>query len=573
MSVRQIQSLFKVLDGQLLNLVLTRSSQTPEFQIPLGNNQSQSMGSIKLPINEPELSKLVEKLPPEVLLKVITKFDKNRVAFLLNAQSEKTSSSIEKASSRFQSNIKPILQWLAEPKPLIQFQKSTQPVLFFTELKADTNTRTDKPVSEKVTKVIPNTTNSSDKSIDKTSKQSTGDLLKRLIINQLPQSENKTTKPIHEQIKHQTSITKLSAIQTHNPAVNSNKPILSNDRPSSMQPTAGNPVERRQSELAVSLNRPSLPPQLINQLEALLKPHFQNQAAVSKGLNAILSRYSELSQLLVSQPKALSQIKTALESIPEGKKLNVELLRQVINNSGVFRERNLAQQLSTFSPTQPSSSPTTISGDIKSLFNSVQYLLGLNTQATEADGGVKNRLNDFFKLFSLNRSTEQARRVNSSNSRIQLTDGLRSLLQDVEQSASRTRVTQFQNLIPNESNHWVFEIPLVLNRQFTSTQMKFEQHDDKNNTSHKRRWRVTIRFEFDNLGAFHAIAELKNNQLDVRFVAEKNETRELLNQNMDELEQQLIDAGILLKKADAVKGNSPDLIPQKAPNSLIDYTI
>ncbi len=573
MSVRQIQSLFKALDGQLLNLVLTRSSRTPEFQIPLGNNQSQSIGSIKLPITEPELSKLVEKLPPEVLLKVIAKFEKNRVAFLLNTQSGKANASIESASSNFQTSLKPILQWLADPKPIIQFQKSTQPVLFFTELKADTSSRTDKLVSEKVTKVIPNPTSGSEKSIDKAVTQSTGDLLRRLIINQLPQTNNKTSRPLDEQIKLQTSITKLDALQPHKPVINSNNPILSNDRLQSMQPTVGNPGERQQPESAVSPKRPTLPPQLISQLEALLKPHFENQAGISKGLNALLSRYSELSQLLGSQPKALSHIKTALESIPEGKKLTVELLRQAINHSGVFRERNIAQQLSSFSTTPLTASPTALSSDIKSLFNSVQYLLGVNAQATETDSGAKARLSDFFKLFSINRSSEQTRRVNSSNNRVQLSDGLRSLLQEVEQSASRTRVTQFQNLIPSESNQWVFEIPLLLNRQFTSTQIKFEQQDDKNNASQKRRWRVTIRFEFESLGAFHAIAELNNNQLDVRFVAEKNETRELLNQNMDELEQQLVDAGILLKKADAVNGTSPDLIPQKAPNSLIDYTI
>ncbi|WP_144394908.1 flagellar hook-length control protein FliK [Pleionea sediminis] len=542
LTVTQLQRIFQSLNGQSLNTVLSPTTQPPEIQIPLANRQGQSVGSLKLPIDDADFQSQLKTLSKQLFLQLTPKLEQNRISFQLNNGSQ-TQSQLPQSLSRL---IQALEIWLQQPKPIIAFQKSMQAVTLLQpgeNLTAD-STQKKLPIASEVL------------SATKAGRLNSQDLASsisgsREIINRVT----------------------LSPIQSST----SQKGSVAPDVPSMQNSKTTTVMKHYQLEISsIIKNRPKLTPEQINHIVKILKPDFINQHSIDKGLNSIQSQFKELTKVLNVMPSTIQQLKGQLESIPEGRALSGKQLQDLLLNSGVFRERHANSlfqptQNMPSSPAQANQSPTSPFGDIKSLFQSVQLLLGVSQQFS-TDNSSKLSLNDYLQALKF-KPHSFGKLNNKDFNRSALTEKLKLLSQDIEKSSARTRVTQFQNLVPTDNSQWVFELPLIHQKQFTSIQMMLEQDSTSEDDQDKKKWRVTVRFDFESLGAFHAIAELLNNQLNVRFVAERPETQNLLLENMPDLEKQLIDAGILLKKAEASIGESPELIETREPQSLVDYKI
>jgi hypothetical protein len=598
----ELKALLQQINGEKLNALLQRFEAKPELQLPV-RHPSGSNDSIKFPVDAPSIAKTLSKLPSPLPLTLTPTLNNNRLSFdvSMDAATSKTMSSSQQVQLTKLINL--LQHWGSTPRPIIEFLNINRQLL--TKMPLDQLTR------QLTQQINP-----------QTSGQNNSQITTQL---NLPVQSQKTDQTSQQPATQVTStLTRLvSSLQTtallgspHNQSSSGNK---ASAETLSLSMRQINSVTRQlQTELA-SLStkndstavkqtalgqRPTLSLDKLTYFEQSISKDLLKQQPLSQVISSLRGQLSDLTQLLGRESPLINRLQVILNILPEGRDLTAKQLQQQLMGSGVFKENHLmrllnAQQSTSLSAQHNSRSGTslqstllgtlsqaataqtasqstapqsnasqaqnTLPTDLKALFTGLRFLLNAGlTDLTQSSTTANSRSGFLKSLLPQNMLSQSAT--------AQQTDSLQRLLQDVESGLARTRVSQFQNTLPNDSQQLVFDLPMMNQKQLSGIQLKFEDDNKASGDKHKT-WRVTIRFEFENLGAFHAIAELKNKQFNVRFIAEKPETQQLLMSEMPSLEKTLTDAGILVKQADATTGNSPELILSQLPKSLISYKV
>ncbi|NVJ62330.1 MAG: flagellar hook-length control protein FliK [Gammaproteobacteria bacterium] len=323
---------------------------------------------------------------------------------------------------------------------------------------------------------------------------------------------------------------------------------------------------------------------------------------------ALIKRIAD--QISPQTGKNLSQLlQSTLQKIPDATSINAQNLKQVINNSGLFYEQKQAQLLSSeklnFEQLSKALNDILNSGSKdRSLINTIATLLGSNhaNQQTLAAAKTQGDLKHLFSALRLlmmplsqeSASSSAATQIGQSATLAQVFQKLlkpvdrkairnidltkqqlrmiSQLNKDIDGANSSIRQTQAINLLNNDPTSLFVEIPLFYKQQLSNVQLNFEYERQKKD-SKSTKWNVTVRFDFPSLGAFHAIIKLQNDFLDVRFVAEKPETQQLLAQSMDELANRLRQTGLNVNALDTSNGQSKPLQPNEKQASGVNFVI
>lgn len=564
MTVSQLKTLLSSLQGQTLGATLqTASSGNGPLQlaIPLPQPRQGGTQSLILIIDNLSVSKRLAPLLAEIQLQVTPTLQNNRVSLPLQVDySNLTGASLQKPlTALFQQ----LAQWLEVPKPLIALRQATNTgsqvlltkaaaptpatVIAQSANNAPTTAQPKAATTAPATALIP----PSQTAVEKTSTAVNKDSTPNTQGLKLPLQLN-----LGEQIKR-------AVIDESSP------PLKTVERP------------------ALDLS-PRLPlPSQAQTLKHYLSQFNSTAQPVSDTLGQLRRLIQVLSQLSSqgSASNARQHLTNWLEQLPNAQNLDVKTLQQAIQRSGVFFENKLSQvSQSGWSVLQPplpvsdgKATTTATPTDTKQLFYLIRHLLTPESMplpsATSAsrpltaDGfsGVQKLVNFARGWLNQNARTRQLT-LNSERLTAQ------AVSQETESALSRIKLNQFQNLHLLDANTWVFELPLQFQKQLSQVQMKFEQNAKADKKS-QTQWRVTIRFDFESLGAFHAITTLKGNKLDVRFVAEEVSTAQLLQHKMPELKQQLVDCGLLINDIKSETGSSEPLTLAQLPQSLVDYRI
>jgi|GEM_PF-5767708 len=594
-SLAQLSAIIKSLDGQTLNAVLTATGQKQaqnlpsqlQLQLPLSNQQSpnnanpspqtgvnaqlNAVQSLVLNLSDIEIQKNLESLLRDIKITVEPKFSHNRVSLPMQFDLSAIKEGV--AKNQLLAVLLKVAQWAEQPKPLVMVRQSTESIDKLI-LNATTANKLIDSSALSSSAQVPNSKASIQSAPSISGPPQSG----QSQSGQVQSALSAQTDTLHSTVKNET---KSSAQQT-DLSTNLSQPNKLNIEFTLRErlkqtvlndPSATKYKQRSEQPILLTTRLPlqNISSDLLTRYIALFD---QNNipSSTSAALTKVITQLLDFKNLEFVKP-----LLNILKNLPKATELNGATLRQAVFDSGQFFEQKAMQTL-TKGWTSVLSQPTTNSqgsSDLKHLLYLVRQFSQLPSDAlvrgltASAQKGEGSSAKDLF--IGVNRLVGNPR---DKRERLEnrIASQLKMIQQDVDSALNKVKLTQFQNLHLTDSNAWIFELPLQFQRQLTNVQMKFEASESEQSTD-KKSWCVTVRFDFERLGAFHAITRLFNQRLDIKFVAEKLSTQRLLQQKMPELKQQLIDSGLLINEMTSVAGESPNLTVQQLPQSLVDYRV
>jgi hypothetical protein len=244
-------------------------------------------------------------------------------------------------------------------------------------------------------------------------------------------------------------------------------------------------------------------------------------------------------------PELLNRVTAVLESSTTGnKRLSPAIVRQLFLDSGIFLEPKLAAG-------QPPGN------DLKATL--LLLLLQLRTAMTQQQRPAPQ-------------GGEQQGQPQQPPADSAINKLLNLLLRQTEGGLARIQLNQL-NSVPTEDSSkvvWQFELPLRHADEFDSFKVRIER-DDSNNEIAQHRWRITINFDLDPIGPVQAQISLQGEEVSTLFIAELNESAELIDRNLPILDQAFSQAGLKVGHLAAQKtGRVAMDEPQLSPHPLLD---
>ncbi len=576
--ISQLQLLFKTLNGQSLTAYLAQRSSLIQLQLPLtlSNNAGNLSNApqIETTINDGKLAQLISSIRLPITLTLVPQLQQNRVTMEVIDDLKQLVKQNQISSSVAKSLINELSRVFSQSKPLIEFQLNRQASPHYTtnllpiQKSIESSSYQSQLLQTKslITHTVPKAlsgklpdmnagsiSNSEKSSVSTRVLNNSAMLIKQLVANSL----NTEEKP--KANTHQTIVNKESVVPNKTP------------------------INTYQQNLSAKLSE--LPSQqlALQHFKNLLQQDVLLQKPVHQILNQLQTLLPKINESLKLPEQQTQFFLDTLKRLPQGKQLTADSLKQLIQNSGVFREVRLkswlehqgapaTSPLNSSQPSTPVLASLVLGGDIKNLFASLQYLLVgaaspfLNENTKPIQGSLLRT------LISQLQHRLPSQRQDAVAIRKQL---LLQVVGEIESGLSRTRILQHHNL-PNETGTtqpWLFELPLSQGKQFSSVQLKLEQEQTNEKNKPTKIWRVTIRFEFEHLGAFSALAELKNEKIGIRFFAERPETLALLDHELGTLESSLAKVGLKLEQGQSKIKKVPSLIGQTKDAALLDVII
>lgn len=147
-----------------------------------------------------------------------------------------------------------------------------------------------------------------------------------------------------------------------------------------------------------------------------------------------------------------------------------------------------------------------------------------------------------------------------------------TLLEQAEGALSRVRVNQLSHGGDDQPNvqTWTVELPLKDRQQVDVVALQITREGGKKAKPHEARWVVTLAFDFDETGPFHAKVMLDNKQVNVHMTAENSHTATRMTHGLPQLEQSLIRAGLAVQQLHVVNGPVPRGATSRIYQSLVD---
>lgn len=153
---------------------------------------------------------------------------------------------------------------------------------------------------------------------------------------------------------------------------------------------------------------------------------------------------------------------------------------------------------------------------------------------------------------------------------------IEELSQQIDSALSRLRVTQLSNLPVDNSvqQNWTVELPLRRpdSGVIDLVHMRIEEEEQGGNQDEKKTklWRVTLAFDFAELGAMYANIALVERKISTTFHAEQAQTATLIDENLKVLTKTLTDAGLTIDTLACHQGKPVGRVKTRLTQTLLD---
>ncbi len=217
---------------------------------------------------------------------------------------------------------------------------------------------------------------------------------------------------------------------------------------------------------------------------------------------------------------------------------------------------NAAQLKSTQAP-HPSQSTTTSTGASSTSTNASSAQKALTGGSSSLNNNLLNNIKTKLRQFTAGRAT-----VSNLPELEYIT---KEVLKNVQEALSRTQLGQLINLRPESSTQqWLFELPVMNDKNVDSFSIYLKEEEDEvgDVESKKRRWSVVLQFEIGELGKIRSMLSWGNNKIQVRFLAERDTTVNLVDTELEYFQKMLNKQGIAFEQLTVEQAQLDDLSVQ-----------
>lgn len=145
------------------------------------------------------------------------------------------------------------------------------------------------------------------------------------------------------------------------------------------------------------------------------------------------------------------------------------------------------------------------------------------------------------------------------------------ILAEVKSTLSQIESNQLLSLKNETPNlhQFLIDLPIKNNSEIDSFEMLFENSDITQGKQKVKKWKVIVRFDLEPLGPMFAQIELENERISTHFFAKAQQTAALINQHLHILKQSLFSAGVDIEKLQGSQGKIPDTLIRNS-EQLVD---
>ncbi len=321
-----------------------------------------------------------------------------------------------------------------------------------------------------------------------------------------------------------------------------------------------------------------------NNIENSLRQALPRQAPLTSllaNITLIATRPAQLPLPLAIPPQLSTAIRQLFERLPDRKTVTTSSgLKQAVQDSGLFLERKLGDQIQHATPRQ--NRTQSIQTDLKA--HLLRILLTAATATSEKSSATTDRtgtppLPSLLPLTTASNTTlppplrgttpkPQSQAEATLMQIHNLAQALQEIRQQSEGALARLQLHQIASLPAVEQGvtHWSFELPVRNGDQVDlfHLQIETEEESQHRDTKQNKKWSITIAFDIDKLGPIHARLRLYNDQISATLWVEQASTTHLVRQHLEQLQNQFDRAGLEVTALNCQSGCPP--ISESASN-------
>lgn len=323
--------------------------------------------------------------------------------------------------------------------------------------------------------------------------------------------------------------------------------------------------------LSGRLNQLELGQQLLAQqnrqgsLEGLFKT-LQNLAKPTTGKSALPDNLRQSAEKLLAGVPSVSELS------------NPKALSKAIGDSGMFLEARLLGN-------QPSNTPQDLKANLLRLVAQLLPTLPTSTALNSAGGIAANfaqALPAFIRSALGNigqtNSRQQSPVFPLPSRLLQSMEGegdLELMLRMAAAAISRLQTHQLSSLAQSQvgpdgnlMTTWQLEVPMRDQQQMTPLQIRLQREDPQAKGKAQQQevvWRVDLAFDLEPLGSMQVKAQLSRGQLSSQLWAERTQTAQLINHELDHLRERFVSAGFAVGDLSCSQG-----VPPQGPRTAIE---
>lgn len=179
---------------------------------------------------------------------------------------------------------------------------------------------------------------------------------------------------------------------------------------------------------------------------------------------------------------------------------------------------------------------------------------------------------------SLATNQPQQQAANPSNT---LDLAVSTVLRQIAASLAQVQASQLQSMVAPRAdgdsgqllNNWNIEIPVFLEGQFKPIQLHIneERHPDTSaqNNEHRRVWKITLGFDFEELGEFFATLRIIDTNISATFWSDRPETLQRITSELQHLNKSLHKLGLNVEQLECRHGK-PIVRETRLDQQLVD---
>ncbi|MCF7980845.1 MAG: flagellar hook-length control protein FliK [Pseudomonadales bacterium] len=246
---------------------------------------------------------------------------------------------------------------------------------------------------------------------------------------------------------------------------------------------------------------------------------------------------------------------------------------KLVSGAGAYSAQSASQSTSPNSVPQPPPNSTT-TAEAQLIHRIIQAASGLNTeQAASQQSQPQQRIElpdiliNPHTLLLLKRAGIPVSNHQTSMPREAFDFAISTLLRQIANSIAKIQTNQYKSIAgqraaadSNTINSWYVEIPVFNEGLFRPIQLQIDEERSTNQSKDAkqgRQWKITLGFEFEELGEFFATLTLIENTLSATFWSERPQTLRRIESELSILKTSLKSKGLEIKQLDCCKGKPP----------------
>ena len=154
------------------------------------------------------------------------------------------------------------------------------------------------------------------------------------------------------------------------------------------------------------------------------------------------------------------------------------------------------------------------------------------------------------------------------------------LLKDTDSSIARVQMNQLLSKTVDQDTKqvWLFEIPVRKDLETDIFHFRIEKDNGQpapENENDASKWSIQLAFDLPGLGPVQSRISMARDNVSVLFWAEVSETVNFFQQHLQELQNNLTQAGLSVNKIHCMQGKAPepDQDPDREQRKLLDEQV